>query len=128
MEFECLLDGFNRAIEKPMKFTYKVNMDDLFNRPTRAMVKSVDDQAVLLLHNADKILDVCKSFETEVDRMGVLFTPEQRKRFNNALESARQKSREHRAQWRIIYKQIQYLNSQLDCSERDYKNNIMLNR
>lgn len=103
-------------------------MDDLFNRPTRAMVKSVDDQAILLLHNADKILDVCKSFETEVDRMGVLFTPEQRKRFNNALESARQKSREHRAQWRIIYKQIQYLNSQLDCSERDYKNNIMLNR
>lgn len=128
MDFDHLLDRFKRAIELPMRFVYKVDMNELFYKPTREMVREVDSRAVDLLNNADKILDICKAFETEIDRMGVLVTLAQRKQFDKIVESARQKSREHRAQWRIIYKQIQHLNQQLDSQERDYYNHPMLYR
>jgi 6-pyruvoyl-tetrahydropterin synthase len=128
MDFNDLLDRFKRAIEQPMEFSYKVDMNELFYNPTRELIREVDNRAVDLLNNADKILDICKAFETEVDRMGGLITPEQRKQFEKIVDSARQKSREHRAQWRIIYKQIQHLNQQLNSRERDYHNHPMLYR
>lgn len=126
MEFEYLMQGFRNAIKKPMDFTYTVDMDALFNRPTRSMVKSVDMEATWLLENADKILGLIRAFEIELDRMGA--SVEQRAQFDKEVEVARQKSREHRAQWRIIHKQIKYLNHRLDVIAHEYETHILIKR
>lgn len=126
MEFEYLMQGFRNAIKKPMEFTYTVDMDALFNRPTRSMVKDVDREATWLLENADKILGLIRAFEIELDRMGA--SVEQRAQFNKEVEVARQKSRELRAQWRIIHKQIKYLNHRLDVIAHEYETHILIKR
>ena len=126
MEFEFLMQGFRNAIKKPMEFTYTVDMDALFNQPTRSMVKDVDMQATWLLENADKILGLIRAFEIELDRMGA--SVEQRAQFNKEVEVARQKSRELRAQWRIIHKQIKYLNHRLDVIAHEYETHILIKR
>lgn len=127
MEFEHLLRGFENALQEPMNFTYSVDMNALFNQPTREMVKSVDMDAIWLLEKADKILGLIRAFEMEIDR-GVSVSPEQRKRFDKLVEDARQKSRELRAQWRIINKQINYLNHQIERAEIEYENHILIRR
>lgn len=126
MEFEHLMQGFWNAIKKPMEFTYTVDMDALFNRPTRSMVKDVDMASVWLLENADKILGLIRAFEIELDRMGA--SVEQRAQFDKEVELARQKSRELRAQWRIINKQIKYLNHRLDVIAHEYETHILIKR
>lgn len=126
MEFEFLMQGFRNAIKKPMEFTYTVDMDALFNQPTRSMVKDVDMTSVWLLENADKILGLIRAFEIELDRMGA--SVEQRAQFDKEVELARQKSREHRAQWRIIHKQIKYLNHRLDVIAHEYETHILIKR
>lgn len=127
MEFEYLLRGFENALQEPMNFTYSVDMQKLFNQPTREMVETVDMNAIWLLEKADKILGLIRAFEVEIDR-GISVSPEQRKRFDKLVEDARQKSRELRAQWRIINKQVNHLKHQIERAEIEYDNHILIRR